>query len=444
METWHGFVETLEDAVLLLEACRQGYLRRNQRRLTENEKVRIQSGSVWIWDEEEAQIRRWTDGRTWSPSRRLLERFLIYYEIDGAARNRRTSEETNSTHEDGDVSMYKRKEGGLCKRCLAVTTTDGRRQHLVAYYSEEDARSGKLPRPSQQPDLASVFVDYRRYPDIVLTWTDSSPSMRSHMQELAKRHQNRAGSMPSSGSSHRRTHSPDGPSQSTRRYQPYAFGPQAPSSSQRPFSASQRGWKHHSSNDVGQTYASPAPRHVAPSSYSYPMLPQCTDVYHKAQPNPQPPCTRSCCRPLARPNHFPSHSPLHTSSAYPPLAPTTTPMSLYSPHTPLPSAYPPLATTTAPMSRYSPHASPPSIPPAPAHQPSYITTSKPNTRLEISPVRGAWSNHLQLPLPQAGPLVRQSTPRIGRPIPVAALLRETSSTDFDVPLEGKAATVWKD
>ncbi|TPX63130.1 hypothetical protein SpCBS45565_g06857 [Spizellomyces sp. 'palustris'] len=421
METWHGFVETLEDAVLLLEACRQGYLRRNQRRLTENEKGRIESGSIWIWDEEEAQIRRWTDGRTWSPSRRLLERFLVYYEIDGTVRNRRTSEETNSTHEDSDMPMYKRKKDGLCKRCLAVTTTDGRRQHLVAYYSEEDVRSGKLRRPSQQPNLASVFVDYRRYPDIVLTWTDSSPSMRSHMQQLAKRHENRAGSTPSSGSSQHRKHSPDGPYPATQRYQPYAFGPQAPSSGQRPFSASQRGWKHHHSYDVGQMYGSPAPRHVAApsSSYSYPVLPQSTDLYHKTQLNPQHVCTGSCCRPLARPNQSPSHSPLDTRSAYPPLA-----------------------TTTAPMSCYSPHAHPTLIPPAPAHQPSYITTSK-HTRLESSPARGAWSKHLQLPLPQAGPLVRQSTPRIGRPIPVAALLRETTSTDFDVPLEVKAATVRK-
>ncbi|KAI9090497.1 Gti1/Pac2 family-domain-containing protein, partial [Phlyctochytrium arcticum] len=159
METWHGFVETLEDAVLLLEACRQGYLRRNQRRLTETEKKRIESGSVYLWDEEEAQIRRWTDCRSWSPSRRRLERFLVCHEIDGHVKPKyRNSEETRSNNDDSDGCTYKRKVGGLCKRCLSVITTDGRRQHLVAYYLEEDVRQGKLSRPFDDSYLSSISV----------------------------------------------------------------------------------------------------------------------------------------------------------------------------------------------------------------------------------------------------------------------------------------------
>ncbi|RKO93500.1 gluconate transport inducer 1/Pac2, partial [Blyttiomyces helicus] len=69
METFRGFVSTLEDALLLFEACRLGYLRRIQRRLSEREKSHISSGSVWVWDEDEALVKRWTDGRAWSPSR---------------------------------------------------------------------------------------------------------------------------------------------------------------------------------------------------------------------------------------------------------------------------------------------------------------------------------------------------------------------------------------
>jgi hypothetical protein len=55
-----GFIETTYDA----------------RRLNDPEKPMIHSGAVFLFDEHESGIKRWTDGIVWSPSR-ILGNFLV-------------------------------------------------------------------------------------------------------------------------------------------------------------------------------------------------------------------------------------------------------------------------------------------------------------------------------------------------------------------------------
>ncbi|KAK0545114.1 Global transcription regulator sge1 [Tilletia horrida] len=53
-----------------------------KRRLREDERVAlIKSGSVFVFDELESGVKRWTDGLFWSPSR-ILNNFLVYRQID--------------------------------------------------------------------------------------------------------------------------------------------------------------------------------------------------------------------------------------------------------------------------------------------------------------------------------------------------------------------------
>src|SRR3954470_23374994 len=82
METYNGLVRTPTDAIILFEACRLGLLPRVQRRLSEKERQSIRSGSVFVWDEREAGMRRWTDGKSWSASR-VSGSFLTYREMEG-------------------------------------------------------------------------------------------------------------------------------------------------------------------------------------------------------------------------------------------------------------------------------------------------------------------------------------------------------------------------
>lgn len=53
-ETFHGFIETTQDVLLVFEGCRRGLLPRICRRLQEKERRMIQSGSVFVFDERES------------------------------------------------------------------------------------------------------------------------------------------------------------------------------------------------------------------------------------------------------------------------------------------------------------------------------------------------------------------------------------------------------
>lgn len=53
-ETFHGYIETTQDVLLIFEGCRRGLLPRICRRLQEKERKMIQSGSVFVFDERES------------------------------------------------------------------------------------------------------------------------------------------------------------------------------------------------------------------------------------------------------------------------------------------------------------------------------------------------------------------------------------------------------
>ncbi|WWD22260.1 hypothetical protein CI109_106751 [Kwoniella shandongensis] len=78
---FRGYIETTFDALLVFEAARRGMIPRVTRRLIERERGMVQSGAVFVFDEHESGIKRWTDGLVWSPSR-ILGNFLVYRETD--------------------------------------------------------------------------------------------------------------------------------------------------------------------------------------------------------------------------------------------------------------------------------------------------------------------------------------------------------------------------
>ncbi|WVQ93914.1 hypothetical protein IAU59_000992 [Kwoniella sp. CBS 9459] len=78
---FRGYIESTWDALLVFEAARRGMIPRVTRRLIERERGMVQSGAVFVFDEHESGIKRWTDGLVWSPSR-ILNNFLVYRETD--------------------------------------------------------------------------------------------------------------------------------------------------------------------------------------------------------------------------------------------------------------------------------------------------------------------------------------------------------------------------
>lgn len=83
--SFRGFIETTLDALLVFEGVRRGLLCKIERRLQDVEKrALVTSGAVFVFDEDETGIKRWTDGLNWSPSR-TLGNFLVYRELDKRA-----------------------------------------------------------------------------------------------------------------------------------------------------------------------------------------------------------------------------------------------------------------------------------------------------------------------------------------------------------------------
>ena len=80
-ETFYGTVETVEDAILVVEACRRGLLPRVARRLGDRDRALIRPGSIFVFVERESGIKRWTDGKIWSPSR-ITGDFLSYRQLE--------------------------------------------------------------------------------------------------------------------------------------------------------------------------------------------------------------------------------------------------------------------------------------------------------------------------------------------------------------------------
>lgn len=59
METFYGYISTVQDALIIVEACRQGTLKRVKRRLSDSERAAcVRSGAVFVWEEKESGIRR--------------------------------------------------------------------------------------------------------------------------------------------------------------------------------------------------------------------------------------------------------------------------------------------------------------------------------------------------------------------------------------------------
>ncbi|ORY94901.1 Gti1/Pac2 family-domain-containing protein [Syncephalastrum racemosum] len=176
-ETFHGYIETTRDSLLIFEACRQGLLPRVGRRLQEKERQLVKSGAVFCFDENESGIKRWTDGLVWSPSR-ILGNFLVYRELDKRASTSTNNDDTKaasacfgqnnlcmnrSEHQreralvGSLTSSYRFKRNGLIKKSMSLVV-DGVQQHLISYYTKEDVLASQLPTPSKVPHLAALDI----------------------------------------------------------------------------------------------------------------------------------------------------------------------------------------------------------------------------------------------------------------------------------------------
>lgn len=151
MESYHGAVLSPTDAVILLEAARQRLIPKITRRLKDHERQQIKTGSIFIWNEKEAKMRRWTDGRSWSASR-VTGAFLTYREME------------SSNNEDSNDFRYK--NDGLIKQSFSLTTLKGEKFHLISYTTTKEFSTSKFMNktPSNDPILKDIKIPKNVYP----------------------------------------------------------------------------------------------------------------------------------------------------------------------------------------------------------------------------------------------------------------------------------------
>ncbi|ORY33026.1 Gti1/Pac2 family-domain-containing protein [Naematelia encephala] len=165
------------DAIHILEAVRLGLVPRVTRRLTGHERSMIRPGTVWVWEEEETNMRRWTDGRRWGASRVGGGGFLVYTESSDSHSPPPRNDSPHHAYPNynappGHYSNPKQAES-LVKQTYSTTMTHPvtakfKKFHVVAYSSKHNPQGdahNPLPLPHQLPLLANLKIPPGIWPE---------------------------------------------------------------------------------------------------------------------------------------------------------------------------------------------------------------------------------------------------------------------------------------
>ncbi|TFL03064.1 Gti1/Pac2 family-domain-containing protein [Pterulicium gracile] len=164
-------VRSTQDALAVFHAVALGIVPMIPRRLDNEERRAISSGSVFVWEERgphaEATglgIERWTDGIRWGPSR-VRDEFLFYHEKEQEPLEMDFSSDSDS------ISPLLRPgpNHGFRRDCLIkqtysvfVETPRGRRKwHLIAYFTQNTLNY--LRNIDDIPQLANLHVPPGKY-----------------------------------------------------------------------------------------------------------------------------------------------------------------------------------------------------------------------------------------------------------------------------------------
>ncbi|CCL99052.1 uncharacterized protein FIBRA_01063 [Fibroporia radiculosa] len=148
-------IRSVRDAEIVLHAVALNILPMVTRRLDDEERLCLRSGCVYVWEERSSnpleatgqEIQRFTEGRSWGPSR-ARDDFLLYYEKESASRS---------------SLLFRNNLAGssqLIKQTYSVFVHDSshtpRKWHLNAYYTQDTV--DQLRTVDQMPELRTVRV----------------------------------------------------------------------------------------------------------------------------------------------------------------------------------------------------------------------------------------------------------------------------------------------
>ncbi|KAG0442588.1 Global transcription regulator sge1 [Dictyocoela muelleri] len=126
-----------------MHAVRMNLIKPVEQRLTDDERNSIDSGSIFCFIEKDGGIKRWTDGRIWSPSK-ILGQFLLYKEVPrhlskGATKNKGFDDKKDSIFNAID-------KHALYKKTISISHQD-KVYHIVSYFRPIFNNHGLLDYP---------------------------------------------------------------------------------------------------------------------------------------------------------------------------------------------------------------------------------------------------------------------------------------------------------
>ncbi|KAF7324563.1 hypothetical protein MKEN_00497600 [Mycena kentingensis (nom. inval.)] len=166
-------IRDINDAHRVLQAVRLNVLPLVRRRLSLQERNRLQSGNVFVWEESESEdgLVRWTEGKRWSQSRMRGDCLIYEEKIETTQAERREKSIRRqlklSDSPEPIPPAPKRKDrptkvDGLTKHTYSVTVklpsaaNGTRKWHLVAYFSAQESSS--LPVVEDYPYLRNIEI----------------------------------------------------------------------------------------------------------------------------------------------------------------------------------------------------------------------------------------------------------------------------------------------
>lgn len=148
----NGYIHTQEEAYLIIHAIRLGLIQPSQRRLLIEEREEIRSGSIFCFVETKDGIKRWTDGKIWSPSK-ILGHFLMYWEVprelskSSIKKEKRYDNKTRLFYEHlKRKEEEKNREFTLHKKTISLIV-DTKSYHVISYFQPFFDRRGILNYP---------------------------------------------------------------------------------------------------------------------------------------------------------------------------------------------------------------------------------------------------------------------------------------------------------
>jgi len=132
-----GYINNYEEAILIMHASRLGFFEPTKQRLSNDERDRIESGDIFCFIENESGLKRWTDGRIWSPSK-ICGEFLVYQEVPRHLSKNSIKKRKNDEKKDLEKFGLHKKEDAVDRTTMHKKTIcikyENSNYHIIAYY----------------------------------------------------------------------------------------------------------------------------------------------------------------------------------------------------------------------------------------------------------------------------------------------------------------------